>query len=61
MNFIKTLIKSLKYLDKEAEKEQKRFICLGCGYKWITKKKFGKPFQCPKCGWRKIKKVWGEK
>jgi len=43
--------KKIKY---QADKNDKRYVCSECEYKWETKKKFGEPFKCPKCGSRHI-------
>jgi len=67
MRLIRQLMKITKEIEKSYQKQRKiqskipkrrkrrkRFICLRCDYKWESRKKFGEPFQCPKCGWRKI-------
>ena len=40
--------------------KKKGYCCLRCGYKWIPRKKKGKPRTCPKCRtsyWDKPKKL----
>ncbi len=50
----------MKIEDYLVEIKQRGYKCLKCSYKWVPRKKKGKPQICPKCkrrNWDRKKKI----